>query len=634
MSGIVGLINTDSAPVDRSLLQRMTDAMAYRGPDAQNVWINGHVGFGHTLLRTTQESAREQQPWSLDGQVWITADARVDDRVSLIQKLEARGRAGLNGIPDVELLLHAYHVWGEDCVEHLLGDFAFAIWDGPRQRLFCARDHFGVKPFYYAQVSKSLVFGNTLNCLRMHPAVSDELNDLAVADFLLFYFNQDPATTVFADVRRLPPAHHLIWSDGDVRVRRYWTLPADGHIRYRRAADYVAHFSELLQRSVADRLRTDHVGVLMSGGLDSSSIAAVAHRLLSKQATPFDLRAYTTVYDRLIPDEERYYSGLVAEALGIPIHYQVADDYELFERWDQPQITRQPEPINGPLAAASFDQSQEIASHSRVLLSGNGGDPVLYPSTSYFFYLLKKLQFGVAIKDVAAYFLAHGRLPQVGARTKLKGLLKRQPAPLELPAWLDQDFAARLDLQRRYEQLNKTPAAIHPTHPEAYRFLTTPYWPFLFETHEPGVTFAPVEARFPFFDLRLVNYFLSIPPLPWCLKKEILRAAMRGLLPEQVRLRPKAPLGGDPTLALFRRRDKHWLKMHLGSSSTLASYVNVTAALAMNRTEDSDEVWGLFRIVGFSKWLDNLAAQQDELALEEGHGSAEEGSHPKALQEP
>jgi asparagine synthase (glutamine-hydrolysing) len=440
----------------------------------------------------------------------------------------------------------------------------------------------------------------------MHPAVTEELNDLAIADFLLFYFNQDPATTIFSDVRRLPPAHQLTWSSGMVRLSRYWTLPIDSHVRYRRANEYVEHFSELLDRSVEDRLRTDRIGLLMSGGLDSSSIATVAHQLLSKQGIPFDLRAYTTVYDRLIPDEERYYSGLVAKALGIPIHYQVADDYDLFERWDQHQITHQPEPINGSLAAASSDQFQEIASHGRVLLSGDGGDSVLYPSTSYFFYLLKRLQLGVAIKDVAAYFLSHRRLPQLGVRTKLKGLLKRQPASLDLPAWLDRDFAAQLGLQRRYEQLSETAAAIHPTHAEAYQFLITPYWPFLFEMHEPGVTFSPVEVRYPFFDLRLVNYLLSIPPLPWCLKKEILRAAMRGLLPEPVRLRPKAPLVGSPSLQLFMRRDKHWIKRHLVSSPRLMSFVNLNAALAINETEDPDDVSGLFRLIGLSHWLESL----------------------------
>ena len=312
------------------------------------------MGLGHTLLRTTFESESERQPCSLDGQVWITADARIDGRADLIKQLAARGCAVPKNSPDVELILHAYQVWGEDCLSHLLGDFAFAIWDGPRRRLLCARDHLGVKPFYYADTGRTLVFSNTLNCVRQHPDVSDRLNDLAIADFLLFDFNQDPATTSFADIRRLPPAHYLTWEDDGLKVRRYWTLPKKGPVRYPRQRDYVEHFKELLGEAVSDRLRTDQVGMMMSGGLDSSLVAASAKRILAQKAAPFDLRAHTCVYDHLIPDTERYYAGLTAAHLRIPIRYQVADDYELFERFHLPEL-RRPEPENSPLIALWLD---------------------------------------------------------------------------------------------------------------------------------------------------------------------------------------------------------------------------------------------------------------------------------------
>jgi asparagine synthase (glutamine-hydrolysing) len=183
MSGIVGIVNLDQAPVDPPLLQRLTDFLAFRGPDAQETWTDRHVGLGHTALWTTFESERERQPSSLDGQVWITADARVDDRAGLIPQLESQGRTNLAEATDSELILHAYHAWGESCVEHLIGDFAFAIWDGRERHLFCARDHLGVKPFYYAQLGDSVIFSNTLDCIRQHPAVSDKLNEAAIGDF-------------------------------------------------------------------------------------------------------------------------------------------------------------------------------------------------------------------------------------------------------------------------------------------------------------------------------------------------------------------------------------------------------------------------------------------------------------------
>ncbi|HET8564164.1 MAG TPA: asparagine synthase-related protein, partial [Candidatus Binatia bacterium] len=349
VSGIAGIINLDSKPVDQQLLRRMTGFMAYRGPDAQEVWVDGNVGFGHTMLRTTQESHDEKQPCSLDGKVWITADARIDDRPGLIQKLEAGQPGDLRSATDVELILHAYHEWGEDCIKHLLGDFAFAIWDGRTQRLFCARDHFGVKLFYYTYSGSCFVFSNTLNCLRLHPAVSDELNEQTIADFLLFYYNPNLATTAFTNIERLPPGHHLTCSQEALRIERYWSLPTDGHIiRYKRAGDYIDHFRELLSKAVGDRLRTDRVAVWMSGGLDSTTLAATACEPRDKRSV--DIRAYCMVYDRLVPDGERYYSGLVAKSLGIPIQYLVADNYTLFDRWDDPELHR-PEPVEEPLLA-------------------------------------------------------------------------------------------------------------------------------------------------------------------------------------------------------------------------------------------------------------------------------------------
>lgn len=185
MSGIVGILHLDQSPVERDRLQGLTDFLTFRGPDAQQIWIDGAVGFGHTLLKTAVESATERQPFSLDGAIWIVADVRLDARADLIAKLEDQSHPNLTAAADVELLLRAYLVWGENCVDQLVGDFAFGIWDGPRKRLFCARDHLGIKPFYYTQKCSLVIFSNTLECIRQHPAVSDELNDLAILDFLL-----------------------------------------------------------------------------------------------------------------------------------------------------------------------------------------------------------------------------------------------------------------------------------------------------------------------------------------------------------------------------------------------------------------------------------------------------------------
>lgn len=433
MSGIVGIVNLDGAPVSRELLQGLTEYMIYRGPDAQELWVDSHVGFGHAMLRTTIESQQERQPLSLDS-LWITADARVDGRWELIEKLSGKGSEVSKNTPDAELVLKAYQVWGPDCVNHLLGDFAFAIWDASKQRLFCARDHFGVKPFYYARIGSTFVFSNTLNCVRLHPGVRDELNDLAIADFLVFGSNQEVDTTAFADIQRLPAAHCLMVEMSQARTvpRRYWTLPVDGYIRYKRDEEYVEHFKELMRAAVGDRLRTDKVGVFMSGGMDSTTIAATARELRSEQSQPCDLRAYTISCEHLIPDRERYYSGLVAEKLGIGIHYHLSDDYKLFERWEQPEL-QQPEPIVNPRLASVVDLYKQVAAHSRVVLDGNGGDPVFYSSGAYCYvvHMLKTLQWGGLVLDLVKYFRTHGRLPQPGVRSRVKKWLgMRPPLPL------------------------------------------------------------------------------------------------------------------------------------------------------------------------------------------------------------
>src|SRR5271168_1237137 len=147
MSGIVGIYDRSGAPVDRGLLRALTHFLSRRGPDWRDTWSHGAIGLGHTLLRTTRESQTERQPASLDGHLWISADARIDCREELEKKLEQHGRgAAGRAATDSGLILRAYAAWGAECVQHLRGDFAFAIWDARKKLLFCARDHFGVKP--------------------------------------------------------------------------------------------------------------------------------------------------------------------------------------------------------------------------------------------------------------------------------------------------------------------------------------------------------------------------------------------------------------------------------------------------------------------------------------------------------
>jgi asparagine synthase (glutamine-hydrolysing) len=608
MSGIVGIVNRDGAPVDRELLRSMVDFMAYRGPDSQTTWSEGSVGFGHALLATTPEHARERQPCTLDGQVWITADARVDGQADLMRELAGRGRDGLADATDAELILHAYHAWGEDCVGHLLGDFAFAVWDGPRRRLFCARDHFGIKPFFYALRPDCLAFSNTLNCVRLHPAVSAQFDDLAIGDFLLFGMSYEPAATTFADIRRLPPAHALIWSDGELRLRRYWTVPTDEEVRYKRNSDYVDHFRELLRTAVQDRLRTNRVTVMMSGGIDSPAVAATAQQLLKEQGTPFELSATTTVFDRLIPDRERHYSGLVARHLGLPIHYLVGDDCQYLERLGEIAAIS-PEPSGNLFAPIFEDLMERVAAQGRVTLTGYDGDaPLGLSLKAHWAGLLKTGQWPRLAAELGWYAWVQYQVPPVNLRGRVRRLLVRsRPEEPGLPRWLDSAFASRLDLTARWAQRHRAAAVGGPpARAPAYRLLQLPGLQHGFEAYDPGRTRLPVEARHVLLDVRLVSFLLAVPPVPWCFKKWLPRAAVRGVLPEVIRRRPKSPMAGDPVALLFRREGPRLIS-RFEPTPQLRAYVDVpewrrVAAVATT----SDEYWPHVYPLCLNHWFCSL----------------------------
>ena len=556
MSGIVGIFERDVSPVNLGLLRALTDFLSYRGPDALQVWSQGPIGFGHTMLRTTRESERERQPASLDARFWITADARIDCRAELVKKLEDADRRLLPTITDAELILHAYAVWNEECVDHLRGDFSFAIWDLREKELFCARDHFGIKPFYYAEIGSTFVFSNTLNCVRLHPAVPDELNDDAVLDFLITGLNCDNSSTTFQAVRRLPPAHCMKVSTAGIRMRRYWSLPVDGRIRYRRAEEYVEHFQSLMQQAVADRLRTDRVGIFLSGGLDSPTIAAAARQLAPANSGAVDLRAYTVVYESLIPDEEGPLAQEVADFLRIPIRFLALDYLKPFESWNEPEITW-PEPVEDPFFAGIFDQFRMVASDCRVALSGQGGDDIMnFQMRPYVKDLVRRQEWAQLLSDVPQ-FLRMRRFPWRGLMRRTQKMFGRGPLAPIVPEWLSPRWARTTNIRNRWEARTAIrDTRVHPVLPRAQAVLGQPQWTLLFEISDPGLTRCPVEVRHPFLDLRIVEYLLALPPFPWFFGKTLLRRAMAGRLPDRILARPKMPLAGDPLVAHFKLGDE------------------------------------------------------------------------------
>jgi asparagine synthase (glutamine-hydrolysing) len=610
MSGIVGIVHFDGERVDRLLLGQMTASMAFRGPDALEVWSDGNVGFGHTLLKTTDESAHERQPFTLDGHTFIVADARVDARHDLVPQLQAHGHEDVSPeATDVELILRAWQTWGEHCVEHLLGDFAFAIWDAPQQRLFCARDHLGVKPFFYAYLRQKLIFSNSLDRIRQHPGVSDRLNDLAIADFLLFDLNQDLATTSFADIQRLPPAHSAKWSTAGTQIRRYWTLPIDEPLCFRKSEDYIDRFRELLDHAVSDRLRTSKIGVMMSGGLDSPTLAATATKLLRARSADCEVRAFTTVIDGF-DRNERYYAGLVAKHLAIPSQFRDLSGKMFDPTWAEAGI-HTAEPAANPLNLMSDRQQYQVmAAYSRVWFYGEGPDNALRPEWQpYLAYLTGRRHFGRVVKTVWDLVVQSRRIPFLGRL--VRPLQARWSGRAELsifPGWLNQDFVERLHLRERWEDMQRSALLCpHPLRPEAYRSFESPLWEHLFSQYDAEAMDATAEFRHPFVDLRLLRYMLAVPAIPWAREKYLLRRAMRGVLPAPVLRRRKSPLTGDPQWQLARRLGLAPLLPAL----RLGKYVDLTR-VSDRADRDMMTFWADLRPRTLDYWLRNMQIKSND----------------------
>src|SRR5258705_6713864 len=614
MSGIVGILNLDGAPVDRQLLSRMTGFMSFRGPDAQEIWLQGNIGLGHTMLRTAFEAATEKRPLTIDGETWLTADARIDGRADLILEMKAnlgrrlqvptRSRADSRAPTDAELILYSYEAWGADCVNHLIGDFAFAIWDNRIRRLFCARDHFGVKPFFFANIGNCLIFSNTLATVRLDPRVSDAVNEIAIGDFLLFGLNRDLSTTAFRDIHRLKAGHILSVSDDSVTSRCYWVPTAVGSTHYPNPQDYVERFKQLLSLATNDRLRTNRVAVSMSGGLDSTSVAVTARDLLYKQSPSSVLQAYAVVYDSLIPDEERHYSTIAAAAIGVPIHHVAADNYSLYEAHG-PTDMDQAEPfLLDPLNGQFNDLLRLFADCGRVTLTGWDGDAFMSePPNSYFASSARNLEIGKLFHGMGWFVWSQHRLPPIGFRTRLKRIFCRSQEGF-YPKWIDESFSRRCDLRRRLRESLSESLAPHETRPYAMRVLNSISWAPLFESYDPGASRLHLEIRHPLIDLRLVNYLLDIPAVPWCVNKRILKLAMKDKLPSILLNRPKAPLAGVPSPQLVRAGTVRWHVLFLGSPP-LHVFVNLDFRGLLADEETSDELWANLRLFALNHWLKN-----------------------------
>ena len=561
MSGLVAVVRFDGGPVDRALFDGLLDKIRYRGPDGDGVWIGDGAALGHTLFATSTEQRNELQPVDRDRLV-VVLDGRIDGRGDLAQALRMTETT-----PDPELLLRAFAAWGEETPRRIIGDFAFAVWSRTDRRLFVARDRAGVRPLYYAHLGETLVVTNDLAALIGTGDLASALDDSAIADFLLFAQGLDLARTSYARIARIPPGHFAVFGEHGVRLQRYWSVPVADGPRTISEADAVEEFRDVFARAVADRTRGACIAISLSGGVDSTAVAATLARI-----KPGAAGAVTAGYERLIEDHEPRFAARAAAWLGIPWHFVAADDHQLFERWDDPRC-RGLEPVETPLRVAFIDLMRHLGERGRVLLTGQGGDAVLYTSHRYFIDLLRRGRIDRLAREALGYAISRRRLPPLLFRSHLLRALRLASDAPPFPRWVRPEVEKRLALRDRWrEQWSWRSRREHPWRGEAALFTTQPLWPNAFQSYDVAWTGVPIELTVPFFDARVVEFLFSLPPMPHFADKDIVRRAMAGSLPDDVRLRPKTTLRTDPAELLLRREGDRWLSRL--NDSPITSYVD------------------------------------------------------------
>src|SRR5687768_9392758 len=373
MCGIAGLVATDHLDQqDSARAIAMRDIIAHRGPDDAGLFVDGHAALAHRRLSIVDLAAGHQPLANETGQVWIVFNGEVYNHADVRPELEAAGHH-YKTRSDTETLIHAYEQWGDACVEHFRGMFAFAIWDAPRRRLLLARDRLGVKPLYYAKVGNRLLFASEIKAILASGLVRAEANDGALPELLGTRYLSG-SETLFKGVHRLAPGHTLVFEDGRVTIRKYWDVPvghADPGIAALSDRDAVARFRELLEESVRIRLMADvPLGMFLSGGLDSSAIAAIMARMIDRPLQTFSVAFKQRAFSELD------YARQVATAIKADSHEVVIDDQDFFGALPR-LIWHEDEPIAHPSSIPLYFVSALAREHVTVVLTGEGSDELL-----------------------------------------------------------------------------------------------------------------------------------------------------------------------------------------------------------------------------------------------------------------
>lgn len=614
MSGFAGIIrlepSLETAEADRATIARMTEAIAFRGPDAQLLWSQNGASFAFSLLTTGPAPQASTQPVTLDEKTWLLGDVRLDRRKELIDALSVAGYRLTANPTDEEITLAAWTLWRE-CgnaqifFEELHGEFSFMIWEPRNRELNCFRDVIGCRPFYYSFANGTFSFSNTLDALRHAPNFKCELDREYIADFLLLGSCPRPEHTIYRMARRLPAGHQIRVSAQGLALRRYQQLPIEEPLFLRHEEDYVTTYRDLLEKAVEDRLPRRPAAIFLSGGLDSSSVAAMASALLKKTSAKNDLHGVTADMQPLFEDEEGQWAQRVAGHLGISFELSHHGQLTPFARLENSRALF-PEPVANPFRAVYLHLYRQSAVKARVVFFGYGGDDVLAGQTgAYLAFMARRWKLGQALAQLASYTTRRHRLPplRIGMRAKLRNWFGLRKEITEPPPWLAEHFARDLQLHDRWQELHRPTPALHPVHPKGFEGLAGG-WQEILDKEDAAYNGLPLEMRLPLFDFRLLCFLLKLPTLPWCANKEIARRAMRGRLPQAILRRPKRILVRDP-LQLHERQG-NWQPQDLGEpAEEVQEFVNWPKFLERGRYQHVADLWADCPPLSLNLWLKN-----------------------------
>lgn len=559
MCGICGVINLDlQEPLDPAELVKMTGALRHRGPDDEGIYVDGPVGLGHRRLAIIDLATGKQPIANEDRTIWIVCNGEIYNYRELRQSLLKAGHL-FSSASDTEVILHAYEMYGPDCVNRLNGMFAFAIWDWRRRRLFLARDRVGIKPLYYTKSPGVFLFGSELKAILQHPAIEKRLDLTALQQYLSLEYVPTPRT-IFTGINKLPPGHTLILepSRDQMAVQSYWDMSLARSEGYGapRIEDYLTEFKDIFTGVIRQELTADvPVGVLLSGGMDSSAIAVQATKLASRK-----VQTFTVAFEDTSFDESRQARRL-AQYLGSE-HFEIT----LTANKMLELVPRLADFIDEPLGDSSFIPAFMLSEFTRqqvkVALGGDGGDELFAGySTLQAHRLMRPYQ--VLVPEWLQGYLADrliNYLPvtfdNISLDFKIRRFLQGQTSPplLRHHFWLGSFTSQqkRLLLKTGNGSPNGVESLIlsHGRHSGAREILNQILYCdmklYLEGDILPKVDRASManslEVRVPFLNYRMLEFASRLPlcfKLHGLTRKYLLRQAFKDLLPPAVLRRTK-----------------------------------------------------------------------------------------------